>query len=302
MATQVSELARSKNIVVYKKSGMTREEFERDHLRASVPVVIADATANWPARSSFTPALFRTRFGDRKVTVGDRQYALRELLDLLEQSSPEHPAPYPCNFNLDELFPELVHDVEPRHGYPLPDRTHHPLLPRRFLGGAATFEIFFGGPGGQFPYLHYDYMGLHAFIHELVGRKEFTVVPPAHTSYVYPDPEHPWKSRVEDHHNPCPDKYPLFANAERVSFVVSPGETLFIPNGWWHTARSLELTISVALDLLDDSNWARFRNEVRMMMKTARREKQIAADLYLRVLGTILSLYERRRLQYAQRR
>lgn len=302
MATQVSELARSQNIVVCKKSGMTREEFERDHLFASVPVVIADATAQWPARSTFTPTMFRTRFGDRKVAVGGREYTLRELLDMLEQSSPECPAPYPCNFNLDELFPELVRHVEPRHGLPLFDRTHHRLLPRRFLGGAATFEIFFGGPGGRFPYMHYDYMGLHAFIHELVGQKEFTVVPPAHTPYVYPDPEHPWKSLVADHHQPDLDRYPLFAKAERVSFVVSPGETLFIPNGWWHTARSLELTISVALDLLNDSNWSRFRGEVRAMMKTARREKQIAADLYLRALGTLLSLHERRRLQYAQTR
>lgn len=293
MATRVVELARSGSSVINKKYGMSREEFERDHLRAGVPVVIGDATAAWPARTTFTPAMFRTRFGDRKVTVGDREYRLADLLDELEKSSPDKPAPYPCNFDLDTLFPELVAEVEPRHRFSLPDRTNHPLIPRRLLGGAATFEIFFGGPGGKFPYMHYDYMGLHAFINELVGRKEFTAIPPHHTAYVYPDPENPWKSQVDNHHAPDLAKWPLFEKAEKVTFEIGPGETLFIPNGWWHTARSLELTISVAFDMLEESNWSRFRNEVQAMMKTARREKRVAADLYLRALGPLLSLRER---------
>ncbi|MET0284185.1 MAG: cupin-like domain-containing protein [Polyangiales bacterium] len=293
MTTRVIELARNGNTVITKKYGMTREEFERDHLRAFVPVVIGDATAAWPARRTFTPELFRGRFGDREVTVGEQKYKLRALLDLLAESSPERPAPYPCNFDLDVLFPELVADVEPRYTYALPDRTNHRLLPRRFLGGAATFEIFFGGPGGKFPYMHYDYMGFHAFINELVGRKEFTAIPPHQTECVYPDPANPWKSRIENHHAPDLGKYPLYAKAEPVTFTIEPGETLFIPNGWWHTARSLELTISVAFDMLEHTNWERFRAEVWTMMKNARSAKRLAADVYLRTLGVVLSLEER---------
>jgi histone arginine demethylase JMJD6 len=295
MATQTVELARSSNVVVYKKWGISPAEFERDHARASVPVVLAEATQDWQARETFSAELFRSRFGDREVHVGERSYPLAQLLTLLEESSPERPAPYPCNFHFAEVFPELAQQVEPRYPQALPDRTYHPLIPRRLLGQAATFEIFFGGPGGQFPYMHYDYMGFHAFINQLVGHKEFTVIPPEHTPYVYPDPEQPWRSRVENHHQPDLSKYPLFARAERVSFVVGPGETLFIPNGWWHTARSLDLTISIAFDMLNDTNWERFRREVWLMMRSSRKTKQRAVDLYLRALGRMLSLEERAR-------
>ena len=301
MAADRIELARASTAVIYKKYGMSQEEFEREHVRASVPVVIGDATEKWPARSQFSPTFFRQRFGDRTVPIGARVYTIRALLDELERSSPERPGPYPCNFLLEEHFPELLRAVEPRYAYSLPDRTHHPLLPARFRGNAANLEIFFGGPGGQFPYMHYDYMGFHAFINQLVGHKEFTAIPPEHTPYVYPDPNDPWKSRIENHHAPDLEKYPLFAKAERVSFVVGPGETLFIPNGWWHTARSLDLTISIAFDMLNASNWERFRGEVWRMMSSSTKPKQLAADLYLRALGAALSLEERARARGRRR-
>jgi len=189
MASKILELAREGDLVIYKKYGMSRDEFLRDHAEPGIPVVIGDATAGWPARQTFTADYFRQRFGDRPLKVGERAFTMRECLDLLEHSSPEAPGPYPCNFMLQEFFPELVGDVEPRYSLALPDRIASPLLPKRLLGGASTLEVFFGGPGGQFPYLHFDYMGLHAFINQLVGEKEFTAIPPDQTDWVYPDPE-----------------------------------------------------------------------------------------------------------------
>ena len=292
MATQVSELARGESGVVLRKCGMSRDEFIRDHLEPSIPVVIGDATDAWSARRTFTPAWFSARFGDREVEVDGQKISVRALFDALARSTPEQPAPYPCHWDMLKVFPELADQIAPRPPYANPDRTMHPLMPRRFLGEAHTVELFFGGPGGQFPYMHYDYMGLHAFISELYGRKEFTVVAPQFTENVYPDPNDPWRSSIENHHAPDLAKYPLFAQAEKLTFAIEPGDTLFIPNGWWHTARSLEVTISVAFDLLNDSNWGRFRNEVRMLLRDSRPAKRVAADLYLRALGGMLSVEE----------
>ena len=276
---------------------MSPDEFLREHLEPGVPVVIGDATREWSARSTFTPAWFCARFGERRLDVDGEAYSVRALFESLARSSVEQPAPYPCHWDMLKVFPELADEIEPRPAYARPDRTLHPLLPQRLLGAAHTVELFFGGPGGQFPYMHYDYMGLHAFISQLYGRKEFTVVAPEYTECVYPEPANPWRSSIENHHAPDLEKYPRFAHAEKLTFVVEPGDTLFIPNGWWHTARSLEVTISVAFDLLNDSNWGRFRNEVRYLLKHASPAKQLAADLYLRALGRLLSLEERLRHQ-----
>ncbi|EGV18546.1 cupin-like domain-containing protein [Thiocapsa marina] len=293
MAIRTIEIARSGDMVVEKKYGMTVEEFRTDHLYPLKPVVLADATAHWPARKLFTPEFFRSRFGQREIEVDGKHYPLAEFIDRLYASTPENPAPYPGKLLLNRDFPELLEYIRPRIKYSVPDRIGNRWIPESFLCGASTHEIFFGSPGGSFPYVHYDYMGLHAWINQLVGEKEFIVVPPWDGQYLYPDPNDPWKSMVGDLKHPDLDRFPLVANATVLSFVVGPGETMFIPNGWWHTTVSKSVTISVALDQLCGSNWNRFREEVRWKFADSHPAKGAVAQAYLRALGPVLSVQER---------
>jgi hypothetical protein len=52
------------------------------------------------------------------------------------------------------------------------------------------------------------------------------------------------------------------------------------------------MTISVAFDRLDASNWGRFRSEVAMMLRHSKTWKKAAAAAYLSLLGGVLSLIE----------
>ncbi|MFD2572514.1 cupin-like domain-containing protein [Spirosoma soli] len=136
-------------------------------------------------------------------------------------------------------------------------------------------------------------MCLHAYITQLYGQKEFTVIPPDQTPYVYPLPGNSWVSEVNDVKSPDLDKFPLFAKATPVSFVVEPGETLFIPCGWWHTARSLTPTISVALDCLNASNWKNFMSEVDMNLRQRKPQLAKAVQSYLSMAGNVLKAFEK---------
>jgi ribosomal protein L16 Arg81 hydroxylase len=50
------------------------------------------------------------------------------------------------------------------------------------------------------------------------------------------------------------DRFPLFRKAKPIEITVAPGEVLFIPIGWWHHVRALDLSISISF-----SNF-RFKN------------------------------------------
>lgn len=293
MDTQTVELVREKNIIVEKKYRMSYEEFAKEHLFANYPVVIGDACEAWAAKDKFTPQFFKERYSDREVIIAGKTYNFGDYIDWMLTGTEENPAPYPCTLQVERDYPELLPDVLPRLKYAQPDRIQSKLLPNRLLSGANTLEIFFGSPGAQFPYVHYDYMSLHAYITQLYGHKEFTVIPPDQTPYVYPKPDNTWVSEVNDIRNPDLEKYPLFAKATPVTFVVGPGETLFIPCGWWHTARSLTPTISVALDCLNASNWKNFMQEVDTNMSQRRPVLAKAVQTYLSVLGGILGTFER---------
>ena len=293
MTTETVELAREGTIRVEKKYRMSYQEFADSHLFANYPVVIGDAADGWLAKGKFTPQFFKDRYADREVIINGKPYNFGEILDWMMTATEANPAPYPCTLQLERDYPELLPDVMPRLRYSLPDRIQSKLLPNRLLAGANTLELFFGSPGGQFPYVHYDYMCLHAFITQIYGEKEFTVIPPSQTAYVYPTPGNTWVSQVNDVRNPDLEKYPLFANATPISFVVGPGETLFIPCGWWHTARSLTPTISVALDCLNASNWKNFMNEVNINLSQRRPTVAKLVQAYLSGLGSLLGSLEK---------
>ncbi|MGA7966803.1 MAG: cupin-like domain-containing protein, partial [Gammaproteobacteria bacterium] len=246
---------------IERRSQLDAGEFVENYLRPRRPVILTDAASAWPAYDRYTPEHFREHHGDKRITIDEREWRLDELIEALQASTPDKPGPYPCKFAVVRDFPELLPELTPRIGYSLPDRQGSVLLPDRIFGGVNNLEIFFGGPGGRFPYLHYDVLHLHAWITQLHGRKAFTLFAPDQEHLLYVNPDMPWQSSIENHQQPDYDRYPLFRQAVSRSVVIEPGETLFLPCGWWHTARSLEMTISIAFDQLEASNWPDFKRD-----------------------------------------
>ena len=274
-------------------SGLAFDRFVETYRNPRRPVILTDAASAWPAYTHFTPAWFRANYASKKLRLRGREWTLGEILDVLERSTEEEPGPYPCKFEVVRDFPELLPDVSPRFAYSLPDRQAHPLIPHRLFSGVNNLEIFFGGPGGRFPYLHYDLMHQHAWITQLYGDKEFTLYTPDQGQFLYINPDEPWQSLIENHQEPDFARYPLFNQARAQKVVVHAGETLFLPCGWWHTARSLNMTISVAFDQLGSDNWSDFRDDV----STTRRRRGkawigAALNVYLAVLSPLLSVAE----------
>ena len=280
-------------VVLERRSGLALAEFRESYLRPRRPVILSDAAAAWPLYAQATPDYFRSRHGTREVQVKGRVWQLGELIDALERSTPENPGPYPCKFEIAKHFRELLPDVAPRFDYSLPDRQANPLVPQRLFHYVNNLEIFFGGPGGEFPYLHYDMLRLHAWITQLHGDKEFTLYAPDQEPFLYVNPEMPWQSSIRDHHHPDYAQYPLFRQARAQKVIVRAGETLFLPCGWWHTARSLNMTISVAFDQLGPDNWGDFVGDiVAEKLREGRRARALAVGAYLRALHPLLRAIE----------
>ena len=280
-------------MTVDRRSGIGVAEFIAEYRNPRRPVILTDAAREWGLYGRGTPDYFRGDYGSRVVRVRERDYPLRELIDLLEASTVDRPGPYPCKFEVARDFPELLAELTPRFRYSLPDRQASPLLPQQLFKYVNNLEIFFGGPGGEFPYLHYDVMRLHAWITQLHGDKEFTVYAPGQERFLYVNPDIPWQSTIQDHHHPDYERYPLLRQAKSQKIVIRAGETLFLPCGWWHTARSINMTISIAFDQLGADNWPAFIDDV---VDDRRRlghpVKAVLLGSYLRLIGPLLGATE----------
>ena len=189
---------------------------------------MTDAISHWRALGRWSPQFFKEEYGGLEVEVDGEAMALGDLIDRVEASTDDNPAPYLRNQALAEWPPELSADVSP-----MPDCTQPNWLESRvFPKGEqlASVEVYIGGQGAQFPVLHYDGLHTHAFLMQLYGDKEYIVFSPEQTRFMYAqDGILANKSRIDDLLHPDLAEFPLFDQAEGLRFPLHPGETLFVP-------------------------------------------------------------------------
>jgi histone arginine demethylase JMJD6 len=279
--------------MIDRRANLTSNEFLNEYIIPNKPVILTDAAREWKVHSLFTPEYFKTNFPGKTASLKGKQYKMSEYIDMMLASTVENPAPYPWKLDIEKKFPELLEYIHPGFEVMKKNRLKSPLFSERFIPQASTLEIFFGGASGWFPYIHYDLYGMYAIVTQVYGKKEFTLYAPGDEKYLYPDPEDPWMSTIKDYFKPDYEKYPLFKNATPATVVVSPGETVFVPKGCWHTARSIEPTISIAQDLLVGQNWDVFSRDVVYYKNKQSKLKGHAFQLYLNAAQLGMNIHEK---------
>ena len=259
--------------------------YYRDYVLALKPVIIRGAFDHWPARGKWNLHFLRDVHGDLPITIDGNRRKLGEFINEVLASTADRPAPYLHN-HLMALWPdELQAAISP-----MPDCTRPNWLESRCFPSRTPLtyiEAYIGGPGARFPVLHYDGLHTHAFLMQIEGVKEYVAFPPNSEPFLYPRPLE-GRSPI-DVENPDFDRYPLFARAAGFRFKLYPGETLFVPAGWWHTARILSPSITVSVNGVNAANWKSFFRDFCTMRLTPMTDRtglrRLLIQPYLQIFG-----------------
>jgi hypothetical protein len=128
---------------------------------------------------------------------------------------------------------------------------------------------------------------------QLYGTKEYLVFRPDQSRFLYPlDGIEANKSGISELENVDLSRFPLYAQAEGKRFELHPGETLFVPAGWWHTARIRSTSITVSINGVSAANWSDFRGDYCAAVARSSRLRAALIAPYLAVLGVFLSLID----------
>jgi histone arginine demethylase JMJD6 len=245
------------------RPGLPYVPFVLEHLIPRVPVLVPGAAAGIPAVETWTPAGLRERFGDRvlRVDVGGRieKWTLGDFITRMEAGTlgdTPHP-PYLRNASLVEFLPELIPEV-PLPAYCTPNWLESDALVR-FIPPVWTrwVELFISGPATRFPRVHVDSSMTHAWVIGVHGRKKFWAWPPQkdQPSYSIHSEEHQRQRGLD-----ClgKDLEEFFDHAKPIKTELGPGDFLFLPTGWWHTAESVTTSISLSGNFVNETNWDEF--------------------------------------------
>lgn len=279
-----------------RRSELSVEDFVTEYLNPRQPVLITDAAKaqNWKALE-WTPASLKAKLGSRPVPVGDEIVPFDQFIDRMLR---EPSAPYLSNVDIPKYFPELLPDFRPPLKYAGGNRLLSPLIPPNFPTHREEklFVTFFVGPRGRTYGLHYDFFNVHTFITQLHGTKDFRFYSPDQSEYMYPNVDHPKVSDVNDPWTPDFERYPLFRKARGLEFTANPGDTLFVPAGWWHTTRLGDQSISIGESFVHSANWMHFVQDI-AVGRGRSVAKRVAAATYLLGAGAVMSVEERLGLQ-----
>jgi ribosomal protein L16 Arg81 hydroxylase len=121
----------------------------------------------------------------------------------------------------------------------LNDVTAFPPYLKPSVDGRQCFLWF--GPAGTITPLHHDTSNI--LMAQVKGRKRYRLIPPEQWQYVYNN-----FGVFSDVDCEAPDlgRHPEFRNATVSDIVVEPGEVLFMPVGWWHHVRALDVSMTVS--------------------------------------------------------
>ena len=92
---------------------------------------------------------------------------------------------------------------------------------------------------------------------------------------VYPHPNSPSTSQIDDLDHVDLTRFPDFPTAKQYRVVIGPGECIFVPSRWWHSARVVTTSVSVCTNMMHSTNWSGF---VDPFLRPGRRQERSVPD------------------------
>lgn len=233
----------NKSQSIYETKDFDSHNFKNKYIKKQKPVLLKGYANTWKAKNKWTFDFFAKLKFDKQVRIeignviqnetNISRMSLKGYIDSITNSYIENNKnkPYLSMFNVFDYFPDLIKDTD------LSIFTNHTKI---------DFPGVWIGPSGTISGLHYD--STDNVLTQIEGKKLVLLASKKIKKNMYPSKKFDndsFGSRV-DINNFKVDEFPDFKNVKFHKAILEPGDTLFIPKGWWHYVKSLEPSISVS--------------------------------------------------------
>ncbi len=228
--------------------------FRKEYYEPALPVIIKNLAKEWPAYTKWNWDYFKQLVGDQKVPLynnvksdaytpinkADDYKTFGEYIDMISKG----PAGWRIFlFNIFDHAPELTKDFTwPEH---------------LMKGFVKKYPMLFTGGASSITHMHFDIDLSHILHTQFGGRKRVLMFPFKEQYKLYRKPFEVLS--MADFSNYYQEgkldfeKFPALKLAEGYDFILEPGDTLFMPAGYWHHMEYLDSGFAMSLRALQPS-------------------------------------------------
>ncbi len=224
---------------IERRSNLSPLDFQEEYLNPQRPVILKDLMKDWPAKDKWSLDFFKNTYGNLEVPVytsmssqSGSQYmkpqttiTFKSYIESIEKGKSDYRL---FLLNLMKQIPQLSKDYR---------------TPNLMNGFYNEFPFLFFGSTGSKVALHYDIDLSHIFLSQFHGIKRFILFPPSMSKRLY---QHPFTvASYVDLNSPDYSKYPALRGVQGYEAYLEPGETIFMPSGFWHYIEYTETSFSM---------------------------------------------------------
>ncbi|PUZ40838.1 hypothetical protein GQ55_9G454900 [Panicum hallii var. hallii] len=242
---------------VEKKDDLLLDQF-RSQYDGKGPVLLTKLAETWPARTKWTLHQLTKDFGEVPFRISQRSpqkitMKLKDYVSYMELQHDEDPL-YIFDDKFGESAPALLQD------YSVPHLFQEDFFDILDYDQRPAFRWLIIGPERSGASWHVDPGLTSAWNTLLCGRKRWALYPPGRVPggvTVHVNDE----DGDVDIETPTSlqwwlDIYPHLPEHEKpLECTQLPGETIFVPSGWWHCVLNLETTVAVTQNFVNQSNF-----------------------------------------------
>ncbi len=231
------------------------DDFKNNYYIPMKPLVITGLAKQWPAYKKWTWDYFKEIVGNQKVglynnvksdaytpiNTADDYKTFGEYVDMIKKG----PAAWRIFlFNIFDHAPQLIKDF---------------TWPEDLMKGyVKKYPMLFTGGQTSITHMHFDIDLSHILHTQFAGRKRVLLFKNEEQHKLYRKPFEvlslvDFSNYSQNSGNPDYEKFPALKCARGYDLILNPGDTLFMPAGYWHHMEYIDSGFAMSLRAMQSS-------------------------------------------------